>query len=61
MHFLHALRESLKRPEQAVQSAIETVAGDLIRFFRLDYVDAHEPYANKLMLQCLENMALNGM
>lgn len=61
MHFLHALRESLKRPEQAVQSAIENVAGDLIRFFRSDFVDGHEPYANRLMIQCLENLALSGM
>ncbi|KAI6176991.1 Huntingtin [Aphelenchoides bicaudatus] len=61
MHFLHVLREAIKRPEQAVHSAIETFASDLIRFFRSDYVDAHEPYANRLMIQCLENLALSGM
>lgn len=60
MHFLHALREALKRPEQAVQLAIENASADIIRFFKSDYTDQHMPYINRLMLQCLENLTLTG-
>jgi hypothetical protein len=58
IHFLHALRDALKRPEQAVQLSIENASSDLISFFKDEYDETHIPYVNRLILQSLDNLTL---
>ncbi|KAI6240835.1 hypothetical protein M3Y99_00390700 [Aphelenchoides fujianensis] len=60
MHFMHALREALRRPEQIVHSAIELWAEKIIAFFRHDFDKTHLNYANNLVHQCVENLSLSG-
>jgi hypothetical protein len=60
MHFLHAMREAIRRPEATVQTSIEHLSTQIIVFFKADYTEGHMPYVNRLMNQCLENLSLSG-
>ncbi|CAD5217303.1 unnamed protein product [Bursaphelenchus okinawaensis] len=61
MHLFNSMKETIKRPEQAIQSSIEQLFPQICSFFKLDLTDQHYRYVDALCLQCFENLQLPGV